>query len=358
MDQSAIAPEGLHAQVHVLRPGFDLSVTIAAEPGQVVAVLGPNGAGKTTLLRALAGLLPMSSGTIRLNGLVLEDVAMGQRMTTEQRPVGVVFQDYLLFPRMSALDNVAFGLRARGWDKGDARSRAKEWLERVGLGHMSTRRPNALSGGQAQRVALARALAADPPLLLLDEPLAALDAGTRVDVRSDLGRHLTGYDGVTLLITHDPLDALVLADQLVVLDNGRVVQQGTPHHVAQHPRTDYVAKLLGLNMFRGDAQGRVVHTSDGVTLEAIAEHDGPVFAVIRPSNVVVHRRRPEGSSRNVWQGTINRLELHGDWVRIHVEGGLPAAADVTPATVAELRLSSGEIVWLSCKATEITVYPQ
>jgi len=341
-----------------VRPKFELSITLDAKPGQVVAVLGPNGAGKTTLLRALAGLIPLSSGRVGLNGTVLEDVSSGERLTTEQRPIGVVFQDYLLFPRMSALENVAFGLRARGLEKQSARAKAHQWLERVGLGHLAAQRPTSLSGGQAQRVALARALAPDPTLLLLDEPLAALDAATRVSVRSDLGKHLSGFDGVTLLITHDPLDALVLADELVVLDCGRVVQTGPPHQVAQHPRTDYVAKLLGLNLFRGEAFGHEVRVDDALALEAIAEHSGPVFAVVRPSNVVVHRRRPEGSSRNVWEGTVDRLELHGDWVRVHIEGPVPVAADVTPATVAELRLASGEAVWLSCKATELTVYPQ
>jgi molybdate transport system ATP-binding protein len=349
---------GLSAALTVARPGFTLEVAVEAEPGQVLAILGPNGAGKTTLLSALAGLLPLSEGSVSLNGDVLEDTRRHLRVATERRPIGVVFQDYLLFPRMSALENVAFGLRARHVDKTVARARAREWLSRFGLDDFVSRKPGALSGGQAQRVALARALVSEPKLLLLDEPLAALDAATRIEVRRDLRRHLGAYGGVTLLITHDPLEALALADNLMVLDAGCVVQTGTPQEVARQPRTDYVARLLGLNLVRGLADQTTVHVNDAVQLAVVTRAQGPVFVVIRPSSVVVHRRRPESSARNVWEGTVNRLELHGDWVRIHLDGPLPIAADVTPATVAELGLVDGEPVWLSCKATDVTVYPQ
>jgi molybdate transport system ATP-binding protein len=349
---------GLSADLTVARPGFTLTVGVEAEPGQVLAILGPNGAGKTTLLSALAGLVPLSEGSVSLNGDVLEDTRRHLRVATERRPIGVVFQDYLLFPRMSALENVAFGLRARHVDKTVARARAREWLSRFGLDDFVSRKPGSLSGGQAQRVALARALVGEPKLLLLDEPLAALDAATRIEVRRDLRRHLGAYHGVTLLITHDPLEALALADNLMVLDAGCVVQAGTPQEVARQPRTDYVARLLGLNLVRGLADQTTVHVNDAVQLAVVTRARGPVFVVIRPSSVVVHRLRPESSARNVWEGTVNRLELHGDWVRIHLDGPLPIAADVTPATVAELGLVGGEPVWLSCKATDVTVYPQ
>ena len=349
---------GLSAAVTVTRPGFTLQVAVEAEPGQVLAVLGPNGAGKTTLLSALAGLVPLSDGVVALDGDLLEDTRRNVRVATERRPIGVVFQDYLLFPRMTALENVAFGLRARHVDKTVARARAREWLSRFGLDDFASRKPGSLSGGQAQRVALARALVGEPKLLLLDEPLAALDAATRIEVRSDLRRHLGAYHGVTVLITHEPLEALVLADHLMVLDAGCVVQAGTPQEVARQPRTDYVARLLGLNLVRGVADDTTVHVSDAVQLAVVTRLRGPVFAVIRPSSVVVHRLRPESSARNVWPGTVNRVELHGDWVRVHLDGPLPLAADVTPATVAELGLAGGEAVWLSCKATDVTVYPQ
>jgi molybdate transport system ATP-binding protein len=358
MDQPAVTPTGLRASISVDRAGFTLRVTLEADPGQVVAVLGPNGAGKTTLLSALAGLVPLSEGHVTLNGDVMEDTVGRVRVPTERRPIGVVFQDYLLFPRMSALENVAFGLRSRQVHRTVARARAHEWLERFGLGAFASRKPGSLSGGQAQRVALARALVTEPQLLLLDEPMAALDAATRIEVRSDLRRHLRAYPGITLLITHEPLEALALADHLVVLDGGSVVQAGPPQEVARQPRTDYVASLVGVNLVRGIADQATIAVNDTVHLAAVTRLQGAVFAVIRPSSVSVHRQRPADGARNVWPATVNHLEPHGDWVRVHFDGPLPLAADVTPVTVAELSLVSGDPVWLSCKATDIAVYPQ
>ncbi|HVN85031.1 MAG TPA: ATP-binding cassette domain-containing protein, partial [Candidatus Binatia bacterium] len=180
----------LAASVRVVLGMLDLRVNVQVGDGEVVAVLGPNGAGKTTLLRALAGLLPLDEGRVVLGDVILEDVAARTFVPPERRPIGVVFQDYLLFPHLSALDNVAFGLRCGGLGRSEARRRAFEWLERVGLAQQSALKPAALSGGQAQRVALARALAVGPRLLLLDEPLSALDIRTRADLRRDLRRHL------------------------------------------------------------------------------------------------------------------------------------------------------------------------
>ena len=200
---------------------FRLDVELTTKSGETVAVLGPNGSGKTTLFRCLAGLLPIDGGRIELDGEPLDDPAHDVFVRPERRPVAVVFQDYLLFPNLTALENVAFGLRARGVAKAEARARATAWLERVGLADHAHHRPRALSGGQAQRVALARALATEPRLLLLDEPLAALDAGTRGDVRRDLRRHLATFDGVRLLVTHDPVDAYALADRVVILEAGQ-----------------------------------------------------------------------------------------------------------------------------------------
>ncbi|WP_328506372.1 ABC transporter ATP-binding protein [Streptomyces sp. NBC_00391] len=244
--------EGLDAHLVVRRGDFRLDVSLTAAPGDVVALLGPNGAGKTTALRALAGLTPLTGGHLRLDGAALE------RTAPESRPVGVVFQDYLLFPHLTALDNIAFGPRCQGLGKAAARAQAAEWLDRMGLAEYAGTKPRRLSGGQAQRVALARALATRPRLLLLDEPLAALDARTRLDVRAQLRRHLAEFDAVAVLVTHDPLDAMVLADRLVVVEHGRVVQEGTPGDIARHPRTDYIAHLVGLNLYRGRSEGHVV----------------------------------------------------------------------------------------------------
>ncbi|GAA3409335.1 ABC transporter ATP-binding protein [Streptosporangium vulgare] len=340
----------LNAHLVVTRPGFHLDIELEVAAGQVVALLGPNGAGKTTALRALAGLTALSGGRILLDGEALHTLA------AERRPIGMVFQDYLLFPHLSALDNVAFGPRCRGASRAEARRGAAAWLERVGLAGYVAAKPRQLSGGQAQRVALARALAVEPRLLLLDEPLAALDAHTRLEIRSQLRRHLADFGGATVLVTHDPLDAMVLADQLVVIENGTVVQRGTPAEVARRPRTDYVARLVGLNLYRGLAAGRRVTV--GEVGFSVAEHlDGPAFVAFSPGAVALYRTRPDGTPRNLWEATIEGIERHGDNVRIHLEGPITASADVTPAAVADLDLTSGQRIWAAVKATETHAYP-
>jgi molybdate transport system ATP-binding protein len=339
------------AHLVVRRDAFALDIEIAAAPGEVVALLGPNGSGKTTALRALAGLTPLTAGDVVLDGEPLHTVP------AERRPVGMVFQDYLLFPHLSALDNVAFGPRCHGVGKGEARHLAARWLARVGLAEHAAARPRALSGGQAQRVALARALAVGPRLLLLDEPLAALDAHTRLDIRAELRRHLAEFGGVTVLVTHDPLDAMVLADRLVVIEGGRVVQQGGPAEIARYPRTDYVARLVGLNLYRGAAAGHSVRVRDDLRLDTAESHHGAVFVAFPPAAVALFRTRPDGSPRNLWRVRVERVERHGDQARVHLDGPLPVAADVTPAAVAELGLAEGSELWAAVKASETHAYP-
>jgi molybdate transport system ATP-binding protein len=292
-----------------------------------------------------------------MDDVVLDDVARRIHLSPERRPIGVVFQDYLLFPHLSAVENVAFGLRARGMGTRDAHARAGSWLDRLGVGDCAEARPRTLSGGQAQRVALARALAVDPRLLLLDEPLAALDASARGDLRRDLKRHLASFAGIRIVITHDPLEALALADRLVILERGRVVQTGTPAEVTQRPRSRYVADLVGVNLLRGTATAGHVSLPGGASLQSADGADGEVFAVIHPRTVALHRARPEGSPRNVWRGRASTLDYQGDRVRVGVTGEMPIVAEVTPAAVRELDLAEGGEVWVSVKATEITVYP-
>ncbi|SDJ45313.1 ABC transporter ATP-binding protein [Nonomuraea jiangxiensis] len=340
----------MRAHLVVHRPAFTLDISLEVAPGEVVALLGPNGAGKTTALRALAGLTAMSGGEIVLDGHRLHTLA------AEQRPIGMVFQDYLLFPHLSALDNVAFGPRCRGASKAEARRTAAALLERVGLAGHAASRPRQLSGGQAQRVALARALAVEPKLLLLDEPLAALDAHTRLEIRSQLRRHLAGFDGATVLVTHDPLDAMVLADRLIVIEHGAIVQQGTPAEVARRPRTDYVARLVGLNLYRGVADGTRVKVGE-LLFSSSDRLEGPVFVAFSPAAVALYRTRPDGSPRNLWQATIDGIERHGDNVRVHLDGPFAAFSDITPAALADLDLTPGQEVWASVKATETHAYP-
>ncbi|MDQ1491622.1 MAG: molybdate transport system ATP-binding protein [Actinomycetota bacterium] len=322
-----------------------------------MGLLGPNGAGKTTLLRILAGLLVPDEGRVVLDGRVLDDTATGEHVPAEARPVGVVFQNYVLFPHLSALENVAFGLRARGVPKAEARARASEWLDRVGLSEFRTSKPKQLSGGQAQRVALARALATEPRLLLLDEPLAALDASTRLETRRELRRQLDGYDGVRVLVTHDPMEAIALAERLVVLEAGHISQSGTPQEISERPRSRYVADLVGVNLFQGRAAGDEVLIGAAGRLVAPGAGRGEVFAVVHPHAVSLYRQPPAGTPRNVWQGTAESLDLEGERVRVRVGGPLPIIAEVTPGAVADLRLGDGGPVWVSVKATEVVVYP-
>ena len=355
----------LTADVDVVRGAFRLSAQVRAHDGEVVVVLGPNGAGKSTLLRALAGLLPLDAGRIDVAGRTWDAPADGTWVPPVERRCGLVFQDYRLFPHLAVRDNVAFGLRARGVPRRTARAQVQPWLERLGLSDLAGRRPLQLSGGQAQRVALARALAAEPSLLLLDEPLAALDARTRLDVRGLLREHLTSFAGPSVVVTHDPLEALVLADRVVVLEGGRVVQEGPPALLARRPATEYVARLMGLNLWAGTVGDGRVELDGGGSVVAVGHAPdevppGPgerVLVAVPPGAVAVSAEEPVGgSARNRWPGRVTGLELLTDRVRLAVDGAPPALADLTPAAVAELRLGPGSPVWLSVKATEVVAY--
>ncbi|MFR9751361.1 ABC transporter ATP-binding protein [Nocardia sp. 004] len=346
----------LDAHLLAQRGQFRIDIPLTVAPGEVIALLGPNGAGKTTALRTLAGLTPLTGGEIRLGDDIL-DAPPTVFVPADRRRVGVVFQDYLLFAHLNALDNIAFGLRARGQRRAAARADAAHWLDRVGLTEHAGAKPHALSGGQRQRVALARALATDPALLLLDEPLAALDASTRVRVRSDLACHLGDYTGRTVLVTHDPLDAMVLADRLVIIEHGTVVQQGPPAEVARHPRSGYVADLVGLNFYRGTANGTCIDLTDGGVFTVAEPGHGPVHLTFAPSAVGLHPTPPTGSPRNTWPVTVTGIEQHAHTIRIRLDGVPSVLADITPATVAELRIRPGMRLWAAVKATETRTYP-
>ncbi|WP_434599854.1 ABC transporter permease [Streptomyces sp. A5-4] len=344
----AVGSWPLHATV----TGFN-DLTLDADAGTTIAVVGPNGAGKTTLLRALLGLTPRAHAELRLGDT---DVTA---LPPHRRGVAWVPQDGALFPHMNALANTAYGLRADGVSRAEARRSAQEWLDRLGVGHLAHRRPAQISGGQAQRVALARALAARPRLLLLDEPLAALDQTTRAHVRHTLRRHLDGFGGVCLIVTHDPVEAVALADRVLVLDDGRALQDAPPAEVTRHPRSPWVARMLGKNAWSGTATEDGLQLTGGGTL--IAADPLPAgtncLAIIAPEAVAVHRDMPTGSPRNVWRGTVREITTSGSRLRVLItsDQAPDLVAEITPQAVAELGLAEGTPVWTSVKATEATV---
>ncbi|MGW7197856.1 ABC transporter permease [Streptomyces chryseus] len=332
--------------------GFN-RLTLDAAPGTTIAVVGPNGAGKTTLLRALLGLTPRAHADLRLGDT---DVT---RLPPHRRGVAWVPQDGALFPHLTALANTAYGLRAHGVARAEARRRAQDWLDRLGVGHLAHRRPAQLSGGQAQRVALARALAARPRLLLLDEPLAALDQTTRAHVRHTLRNHLDGFGGVCLIVTHDPVEAVSLADRVLVLDDGRALQDAPPAEVTRHPRSPWVARMLGRNAWPGTATAKGLLLAGGQTL-VVADPlpaGADALAIIAPEAVSVHREKPGGSPRNVWPGTVREITASGSRLRVLItsEHAPDLVAEITPQAAAELGLADGTSVWTSVKATETTV---
>jgi ABC-type sulfate/molybdate transport systems ATPase subunit len=335
----------LDCAVDVTAGSFRLSARLAAGDGEVLALVGPNGSGKSTLLRALAGLTAMT-GSVRVDG---QETA---GLPPERRNVGWVPQAGSLFPHLTAVDNVAYGIGGRA-----GRVAAREWLDRLGIGGLAGRRPAQLSGGQAQKVALARALARGPRLLLLDEPLTALDVSARVDVRRALRTHLAGYDGVTVLVTHDAVDAVTFADRLVALEAGGVVQDDVPAVVTRAPRTAWLAQLMGANAFSGELSGSVLLVDGGGTValaEATAE-SGAALGVVPAHAVTLHRERPRGSARNTWPVVVRELIPAGTRIRVQCDGQPPVVAEVTTEAVADLRLCEDDRVWASVKATEVTV---
>jgi molybdate transport system ATP-binding protein len=354
----------LSVDIGVRRGEFEVRAAFGAEAGETVALLGPNGSGKTTLVLAIAGLLPPDEGTIALGGEVLD--GGGGHVPPEHRPIGVVFQDLLLFPHLSAVENVAFGLRARGTDAVEARTRARGALERLGLGERADARPRDLSGGEAQRVALARSMIGEPALLLLDEPLSALDVGTRVRVRELVREHLRGFPGVRVVVTHDPVEASALADRLVVLEGGRVTQIGSPEEIRAAPRSRYAADFVGVNAFHGrierlkDGAGRLAAGGGSEVVVPWPENfaGGHVIALLRPADVTLSLEAPRGSARNVFEGPVTWVAVEDQRARVRVASAPPLVAEVTLGSIERLGLREGVHVWASFKAMEVQVLPR
>ncbi len=349
-----MSDKGLESRLDIHRgPSFHLDIALSIPPGRTIALLGPNGAGKSTVVAALAGLLGLEHGRIELASVVLDDPEQGIFVPPERRSVGVMFQDYLLFPHLSVIDNIGFGLRSRGAGREESRARAEPWIEKLGLHGLEKSRPASLSGGQAQRVALARALVIDPDLLLLDEPLSALDVTTRAHLRRGLGEHLRAFTGPRLLITHDPTEAFLLGDEIHVIESGRITQVGTADELRLRPRTRYADDLADSNLFNGPASHGSVTIGSHVIHIAEAGLTGDVLVNIRPTSVAVHLVRPEGSPRNAWETTIEDMERLGERTRLVTGPPLPLTVEVTGAATEELGLKKGRRIWVSIKATEI-----
>ncbi|WP_307827855.1 ATP-binding cassette domain-containing protein [Nocardioides sp. SYSU D00038] len=333
-------------------PERDVRVELAVAPGETVALLGPNGAGKSTVLAVAAGLLRTGASRVVLDGQELTGATF---VPPHRRRVALLAQEPLLFPHLDVLENVAFGPRSAGAGRAAARDRARHWLAELRVAELAGRRPAAISGGQAQRVAVARALAAEPGLLLLDEPMAALDVAVTPALRQTLARVLA--DRSVLVVTHDVLDALLLADRVVVLEGGRVTEQGRAADVLARPRSGFAASFAGLNLVAGTwRDGAVV--GPGARLHGTVGDDAPAeggeaVAVFRPSAVAVHDEPPGGSPRNALPVTVTEVEPLGDRVRVRA-GEL--SADVTPHSAAALDLVPGSRVVFTVKATEVAVH--
>ena len=329
----------LVADVEVRLGRFHEDLHLDVADGEVVAVLGPNGSGKTTLLRALAGGVPLTGGRIVLDGQVLDDPAEGVLVPPERRPCGLVFQEHLLFPHLDVLANVAFGPRRRGASRSEATTVARDWLDRLGVAGCADQRPDRLSGGQSQRVALARALATGPRLLLLDEPMAALDVTQRAVVRQLLRDHVGGSGASCVLVTHDPLDATALADSLVLIDEGREVQRGGPVDVARRPASPWVAQMMGVNLLRGQVRGQRLDLGAALTLPVPGTPDGERWAVLAPRDVRVAAYGSEGGPGDApyaplvteWSTRVRTIQPTGGRVVLGLEYPVGLQADVPAA---------------------------
>ncbi len=348
---------GLRADFAARREGFEVAVTLDVADGETRALLGPNGAGKSTVVDAFTGTLELIEGTIELDGKRID------RLPPERRSIGVCFQDDLLFPRLSALENVAFPLRAQRIAKGIARARATELIERLAPGVDPAARPGSLSGGERQRIALARALAPEPRLLLLDEPFSNVDVSARPGLRALVRDVARTFGGATVLIAHDPLDALSLADRVTLLESGRQTQTGTPDEIRSAPMSAYAADLVGVNLFAGvleplDDGAATLRLADGtvtVAPDAPVTHGSRALASLKPIDVSLHMSEPEGSARNVVRGPIAEVAVDGDRARVRIDTHPPLTAEITAGSVARMGLRPGVEVWATFKAVEVSL---
>ncbi|BBY15936.1 sulfate/molybdate ABC transporter ATP-binding protein [Mycolicibacterium litorale] len=354
---------GLALRARVERRGVDVEFAVGA--GEVLAVLGPNGAGKSTALHVIAGTVRPDDGLVRVGQRLLTDTAAAVHVPTHRRRVGLLLQYPLLFPHLRVAANVAFGLRSTGRARAEAVAAAHRWLTEVGADDLAGRMPRQLSGGQAQRVALARALAAEPEVLLLDEPLAGLDVDVAGAMRRLLRQVLTRDGRSAVLVTHDLVDVATLADHVVVIDGGTVAEAGPAATVLSAPRSPFGARFAGVNLVIGSAAEGGVVRAGATAWHGVAAADvvigAPAVAIFRPAAVAVYRQRPHGSPRNTVEVTVAEVDHSGPAVRVRATeqpGGAPGlAADITAESASELRLAPGDRVFMAVKAQEVALHP-
>jgi molybdate transport system ATP-binding protein len=368
-------------QLRAVVAGDRLDVSFSVSAGEVLAVLGPNGAGKSTTLHVIAGLIRPDAGLVRLGDRVLTDTEAGVHVSTHDRRVGLLLQKPLLFPHLSVAANVAFGPRSRdgmfrlfgSGRTGANASKALRWLREVDAEQFADRKPRQLSGGQAQRVAIARALAAEPDVLLLDEPLAGLDVTAAAAVRAVLRTVVSRSGCSVVLVTHDLLDVFTLADRVLVLESGKIAEIGPVAEVLARPRSHFGARVAGVNLVNGTiGPDGSLHGRSGVRLygnpnplpgsEFGELADGQnAIAVFPPTAVAVYQNMPQGSPRNTVEVTVAELDARGSAVLVRgqeqPDGAPGLAAEITVDAAAELRLTPGERVWFSVKAHEVTLCP-
>jgi molybdate transport system ATP-binding protein len=357
----------LDARLHSRIGRIELDVALSLADGGTLVLAGGNGAGKTSVLRLLAGLDLPQQGCITVNGATWTDTARGVHVPAAGRSVGWVPQEAALFPHLSVRDNVEFGRGSRVPGRGprDSRLETRDLLAQCGAGHLADRPVTGLSGGERQRVALARALAVNPELLLLDEPLSALDPESRSALRATLASVIAERRGLTLLVTHHPLEALALGSRIAVMEEGRIIQEGRSDELLVRPRSPSVAAFLGANFFRGSIAAR---PEPGLAELAVAGGriavvdpggEGDVFAVVPPSSITLSRSAPEGSARNVFHGIVRELvpePPHGERLRVALDTTPPLVAEVTAAGARALGLAPGAMIFASFKATGVEGY--
>jgi molybdate transport system ATP-binding protein len=337
---------------------IDLAADIAVG-NETLALVGPSGAGKSSVLRAVAGLLRPHRGRVALRGRVLLDTERGIDVPPENRRVGLVFQEGALFPHLTVARNVEYGM-PRGAGRHDRAARVRPVLERFAIGHLASARPGRLSGGERQRVALARAVASEPEVLLLDEPVAALDPATRAGVTIELSDHLRSLGLPSVLVSHDIADVVGLADRIAVIEAGRVVQQGSAAELLQAPASPFVAAFTGVNYFPGTAARRGHMTevrADGAVLVSTDQADGPVGAVVPPWDVALSARRPEGSALNALEGPVSRVVTVGNRVRVTLGSRPPIVAEITEDSARRLGVAPGVPLVATWKATGTRLVP-